>query len=237
MFPLLKKRYIISFLLFGLILFICYLMAGILGECFNAGVPPAQAAGSVLTTPFSNHFNDFTPVLLLFGIIIFEFGWFLKNTSGVPNEGKPDIAKEDKKEAAVPNYGEEPDLDDDEEVPSNTASSVSSSKDIDITKFGFVIPDDVAEVPPENTDKEEKDKDAGYSELPDTDEEELSEDLLSFSSDIFWVLNGDYTPEQIREMVRLKRYIKNLDAAVLRRTFKPTLSAAEIREYIELFYG
>ena len=36
---LLKKKYILSFFLYGLNLFFCYLISGICGEVFDDGVP------------------------------------------------------------------------------------------------------------------------------------------------------------------------------------------------------
>ena len=239
MFPLFKKKYILSFLACGLILFVCYLIAGIFGECFGLGVPAGTAVLSVITTPFSNHFNDFTPLLLIIGFVAFEFLWFLRylkpelfeRNKDKPSSGEAAPVKEvGKPLEPEPNYGAEPDIPSDS-VPE---SPEHSSKDIDITEFGFVIPDDVVEMPSKDTDKEEKD--IGLDTEPAAEEDDLSGEVLSFSSDVFWDLSGDYSPEQIREMVKLKKYMKNLDGDILRRTFKPTLSPDEIREYIELFY-
>ncbi|MBQ6133039.1 MAG: hypothetical protein IJI65_02690 [Lachnospiraceae bacterium] len=250
MFPLFKKQYIISFLLCGLILFLCYLLSGVLGEVLNDGVPVGNALISVLSTPFSDHFNDFTPILLLLGFVVFEFFWFyFKFRPGFLGRKKTEDEnlKEDskgvekvetvKKEKAASPIHDSRVVQEDMAVGSDDADNESSAKNIDITKFGFVIPDDVKEIssPDNETDKALSEQDSSGED--ESQIEEISDDIISLSSDIVWDLNGDYSMDQIKEMIQLKRYMKYLDAETLRKTFKPSLSAEDIREYIELFYG
>ena len=245
MVPIIKKKYVVSFLLCGLCLFLGYLIAGALGETMNDGVPFGTAVLSVFASPLANHFNDFTPVILLLGFILYESVWFFVyfRTSYLKvNKEEPEKQNEEKpvSEAFEPKS---------ESVTEDKNTPVA---DIDISDFGFVVPDDIMRatgnvVIDSVTDKEKKDDiddnlESDYS-MPKTknirnnDADELPDEILSFSSDVFWELNGEYTTEQIREMVKLKKYITDIDAAALKKTFKTSLSADEIREYIELFYG
>lgn len=247
---LLKKKYILSFFLYGLNLFFCYLISGICGEVFDDGVPVLKAIGTVFRTPFSNHFNDFTPILLLIGFIMSETIWvfqylkpefkfrnIFKNNMSVEN-GDSDSATNMEQVHNSSNTTKEV-ADEPVHAESVEPKSFSDSEDIDLSKFGFVVPDDVTEVQKEKVESgtDKREEDIAEPEKIFSADETVEDELLSFSSDIFWDLNGDYTPEQIKEMVILKRYIKNLSAEMLRKTFSPSLSAEEIREYIELFYG
>ena len=59
---------------------------------------------------------------------------------------------------------------------------------------------------------------------------------LFFSDEIVTDLLEDYDLSQIKSMLALKAYINIEDAGLLRRMFKPTMSAEEISNYIKMFY-
>ena len=232
MFSVFKKRYIISFLICGLILFISYLLSGVLGECLDVGIPPGKAIASVLSSPFADHFNDFTPVLMVLGFVLFEAGWLLVyfkinvfKSNKDPAAMQSNISKEKKNQNVIS-------VENTVDEKTNTDNQpIIENKDIDISAFGFVVPEEVAKLSKETAENSVDESDA--VDLA----QDMDDEMLSFSSDIFWDLNGEYSVEQIREMAQLKKYMKNIDAAMLRKTFKSALSAAEIKEYIDLFFG
>jgi hypothetical protein len=168
---------------------------------------------------------------------LFEFTWFYKFIRPELGKGESRAAAstENTRTGVVPNYGVDSATGEENDFVRD--QRMTTAKDIDITKFGFVIPEDVEESFSRRIDEQDM-----YAELtPEADnmdsQDGVDDEIASFSGDVFWELSGDYAPDQIREMVQLKRYIKNLDAVILRQTFKPSLSAEDIREYIELFYG
>ena len=59
---------------------------------------------------------------------------------------------------------------------------------------------------------------------------------LFFSDEIVTDLLEDYDLSQIKSMLALKAHINIEDAGLLRRMFKPTMSAEEISNYIKMFY-
>ena len=75
------------------------------------------------------------------------------------------------------------------------------------------------------------DSDAGELGTAVTEERELF-----FSDEIVTDLLEDYDLSQIKSMLALKAHINIEDAGLLRRMFKPTMSAEEISNYIKMFY-
>ena len=59
---------------------------------------------------------------------------------------------------------------------------------------------------------------------------------LFFNDEIVTDLLEDYDLSQIKSMLALKAHINIEDAGLLRRMFKPTMSAEEISNYIKMFY-
>lgn len=259
-----KKKYIISFIICGVILFICYLVAGIMGEVFNENNSFENAFTTVLSTPFANHFNDFTPIMIILGIVLFEIGWFFlyikppipdnkekvetktisesdikykqinisspsdnkKNVEMIIPEGISDINQEEKKEVNASSFG----FVISEDILNASGKEDSTVKEKEESKaissdFSVPLPDDIAA------------KDIQQELKVDNNESENNAEYNAFSSDVFWELNGEYSPEQIKEMLQLKKYIKDLDVSTLKQTFKASLEPSEIREYIELFYS
>ena len=244
------KKYILSFLICGVVLFICYLIAGVLGEVFNENASVTDALETVFTSPFSNHFNDFTPIMLILGFIVFEIGWFFKyirpSIVGNGNKVETKIVSENGIKYKQINITTPETTDNSSNMSSEGISGNNTEsfpvpgpekKAVDAASFGFVISDDILN----GTEKEESsfEEESDIKEVSTVKENDDYNDELSdsFSSDVFWELNGEYSPEQIKEMLQLKKYIKTLDVNTLRETFKPTLQPFEIKEYIELFYN
>lgn len=68
--------------------------------------------------------------------------------------------------------------------------------------------------------------------------EPVEEEEVLFGEKEFLVLmNMGFNHDQINEMMVLSSYIKGFDIQLLSRMFKTTMTPAEIRRRIELFYG
>lgn len=201
--------------------YIGYLLAGIFGLTETMSL--SDAVFTVLANPFAGYKNNFTPILMLLGFIVFESGFALflftrnKEDAIIEDEYKPDII----------------DLVDVDEMIKNEPSDMELFGSLGTTKA--------------QTDKKEKDfkvdRDFVSSEDPKSisNGNEHSEDVeekLSFGSEIMDEMLGDhYTLEQMVAMISIKKYMKDVTADVLKRMFPPEMSAEEISSYIEIFYG
>lgn len=66
---------------------------------------------------------------------------------------------------------------------------------------------------------------------------EVEEQVASISEDLFMDLSGKYSIDQITEMMKISKYIGRIDATLLTKMFRPSMSADEIQSYIKMFYG
>lgn len=67
--------------------------------------------------------------------------------------------------------------------------------------------------------------------------EEDSQEGMPLSQEIcLGLMNKDYTMEQIIEMAELEKYMPGINTELLIKMFDVSMSAKDIREYIEIFY-
>lgn len=190
-----------------------YWTAGAIDYMEKEGMDFISAFLTVLSRPFDKYVNDLTPVTMLIGFILFAglFFFFLRHTGDYSETGEEMVL--------------EPDVMDIPEISDKDLfESALKEQDMEEVSFGkkeYVRPSELEKEP----DAEEK--------IPT----EHVEENVSFSDDIVTELLCDYTLSQISAMLKIKPYMDIKDATILKRMFKPSMSADDIVSYIEMFYG
>ena len=218
-----KQRYgNLIYLIIGILgsvifIFVGYLVSGILGYILEKNYDFLTAFCMIAEQPFANYFNNITPVTMILGFILFEgiyFGIFLRKK-------KQPEAAEDLFVPDIVDVADRAGLDniDEEELFKNIVKVATESIDEQLDESGYVSPN-------------ESDEAEGAS----NSENVVEEKELSFSDEIVTELLEDYNLAQIKSMLALKAYIEIEDAGLLKRMFKPSMSAEDILSYISLFY-
>lgn len=219
----------------GSILFIYlgYLIAAIIGYVQDNSTDVLTGAGMVLKKPFVKYFNQYTPITMILGFIAFEVIFFL-------------IVMRSRK------------------LKDNEEETLFDSEVIDLAEVSFEKNNDQNVLNSDDLLEELQERDSGESELnkslyisPEEDDgidlrEQISvfkekkgdyskkdsenPEIVSFSDDVVTDLLNDYDLSQIKAMLPLKEHISSVNVTLLRRMFKPTMSADEIGKYIKIFY-
>lgn len=216
-----QKRVNLIFLAIGIIgsvffIFFGYLLSGIIGAVLDENIDFLTAFCLVVGNPFDNYFNNITPVTMILGFIIYEGIYFLilmhwKGNGEVAEDlFAPDIIDIADK-SGLDNVNEN-------EIFNGVVSEEISDTVDQQSSLGYVSPGEI---------------DNEVNEEPVTVTEERE---LFFSDEIVTDLLEDYDLSQIKSMLALKAHINIEDAGLLRRMFKPTMSAEEISNYIKMFY-
>lgn len=216
-----QKRVNLIFLAIGIIgsvffIFFGYLLSGIIGAVLDENIDFLTAFCLVVGNPFDNYFNNITPVTMILGFIIYEGIYFLilmhRKRNGEVTEDlfAPDIIDIADK-SGLDNVNEN-------EIFNGVVSEEISDTVDQQSSLGYVSPGEI---------------DNEVNEEPVTVTEERE---LFFSDEIVTDLLEDYDLSQIKSMLALKAHINIEDAGLLRRMFKPTMSAEEISNYIKMFY-
>ena len=216
-----QKRGNLIFLAIGIIgsvffIFFGYLLSGIIGTVLDENIDLLTAFCLVVGNPFDNYFINITPVTMILGFIIYEGIYFLilmhRKGNGEVTEDHfaPDIIDIADK-SGLDNVNEN-------EIFNGVVSEEISDTVDQQSSLGYVSPGEI---------------DNEVNEEPVTVTEERE---LFFSDEIVTDLLEDYDLSQIKSMLALKAHINIEDAGLLRRMFKPTMSAEEISNYIKMFY-
>ena len=216
-----QKRVNLIFLAIGIIgsvffIFFGYLLSGIIGAVLDENIDFLTAFCLVVGNPFDNYFNNITPVTMILGFIIYEGIYFLilmhrkENGEVAEDLFAPDIIDIADK-SGLDNVKEN-------EIFNGVVSEEISDTVDQQSSLGYVSPGEI---------------DNEVNEEPVTVTEERE---LFFSDEIVTDLLEDYDLSQIKSMLALKAHINIEDAGLLRRMFKPTMSAEEISNYIKMFY-
>lgn len=216
-----QKRVNLIFLAIGIIgsvffIFFGYLLSGIIGAVLDENIDFLTAFCLVVGNPFDNYFNNITPVTMILGFIIYEGIYFLilmhrkENGEVAEDLFAPDIIDIADK-SGLDNVNEN-------EIFNGVVSEEISDTVDQQSSLGYVSPGEI---------------DNEVNEEPVTVTEERK---LFFSDEIVTDLLEDYDLSQIKSMLALKAHINIEDAGLLRRMFKPTMSAEEISNYIKMFY-
>lgn len=216
-----QKRVNLIFLAIGIIgsvffIFFGYLLSGIIGAVLDENIDFLTAFCLVVGNPFDNYFNNITPVTMILGFIIYEGIYFLilmhRKGNGEVSEDlfAPDIIDIADK-SGLDNVNEN-------EIFNGVVSEEISDTVDQQSSLGYVSPGEI-------------DNEVNEEAVTVTEERELF-----FSDEIVTDLLEDYDLSQIKSMLALKAHINIEDAGLLRRMFKPTMSAEEISNYIKMFY-
>lgn len=216
-----QKRGNLIFLVIGIIgsvffIFFGYLLSGIIGAVLDENIDFLTAFCLVVGNPFGNYFNNITPVTMILGFIIYEGIYFLIL---MHRKGNGEVA-EDLFAPDIIDIADKSGLDNvnENEIFNGMVSEEISDTVDQQSSLGYVSPGEI---------------DNEVNEEPVTVTEERD---LFFSDEIVTDLLEDYDLSQIKSMLALKAYINIEDAGLLRRMFKPTMSAEEISNYIKMFY-
>lgn len=216
-----QKRVNLIFLAIGIIgsvffIFFGYLLSGIIGAVLDENIDFLTAFCLVAGNPFDNYFNNITPVTMILGFIIYEGIYFLIL---MHRKGNGEVA-EDLFAPDIIDIADKSGLDNvnENEIFNGVVSEEISDTVDQQSSLGYVSPGEI---------------DNEVNEEPVTVTEERE---LFFSDEIVTDLLEDYDLSQIKSMLALKAHINIEDAGLLRRMFKPTMSAEEISNYIKMFY-
>ena len=219
----------------GSILFIYlgYLIAAIIGYVQDNSTDVLTGAGMVLKKPFVKYFNQYTPITMILGFIAFEVIFFLIVMRGrklKDNEEETLFDSEviDLAEVSFEKNNDQNVLNSDdllEELQERSSGESELNKSLYISPEeddGIDLRDQISVSKEKRGDNSKKD-----SENPE---------IVSFSDDVVTDLLNDYDLSQIKAMLPLKEHISSVNVTLLRRMFKPTMSADEIDKYIKIFY-
>ena len=216
-----QKRVNLIFLAIGIIgsvffIFFGYLLSGIIGAVLDENIDFLTAFCLVVGNPFDNYFNNITPVTMILGFIIYEGIYFLIL---MHQKGNGEVA-EDLFAPDIIDIADKSGLDNvnENEIFNGVVSEEISDTVDQQSSLGYVSPGEI-------------DNEVNEEPVPVTEERELF-----FSDEIVTDLLEDYDLSQIKSMLALKAHINIEDAGLLRRMFKPTMSAEEISNYIKMFY-
>ena len=216
-----QKRVNLIFLAIGIIgsvffIFFGYLLSGLIGAVLDENIDFLTAFCLVVGNPFDNYFNNITPVTMILGFIIYEGIYFLIL---MHRKGNGEVA-EDLFAPDIIDIADKSGLDNvnQNEIFNGVVSEEISDTVDQQSSLGYVSPGEI---------------DNEVNEEPVTVTEERE---LFFSDEIVTDLLEDYDLSQIKSMLALKAHINIEDAGLLRRMFKPTMSAEEISNYIKMFY-
>lgn len=216
-----QKRVNLIFLAIGIIgsvffIFFGYLLSGIIGAVLDENIDFLTAFCLVVGNPFDNYFNNITPVTMILGFIIYEGIYFLIL---MHRKGNGEVA-EDLFAPDIIDIADKSGLDNvnENEIFNGVVSEEISDTVDQQSSLGYVSPGEI-------------DNEVNEEPVKVTEERELF-----FSDEIVTDLLEDYDLSQIKSMLALKAHINIEDAGLLRRMFKPTMSAEEISNYIKMFY-
>lgn len=224
-----KKGYRIKMLLLlcGVLFSLIFIMLGywsaaILGFMMDSSVDFLTGFCMVMDKPFGKYFNDLTPVGMILGFIIAEGLFFFFLTR---NREKEEILDEDDLEPDIIDVADKAGMDyiDTKKVLQPSDSELFSSKSVakmpaDDKSVDYVVPGENAKTADDKRKAEEM------------------QENLSFDDEIVTDLLNDYDLAQIAAMVQIKKYIEIDNATLLRKMFKPSMSAEDITSYIKMFY-
>lgn len=204
-----------------------YWLAAAIGFMKQESLPFDRAINKVFLDPFAPYVNEYTPVIILMAFILFQTIFFLYLL--LVRKGTSKKRQFEEREADNPENSDNADylfgsvISDDKKT-----AEIGNDEPEEQDAMGFVLPEEVLFERPEEPATE-------VMEF-ETVESENQEELFS-SEVVLELLSLQYDMDQILEMKKITKYIDNLKLSVLKRMFKPSMPADDIREYIEMFYG
>lgn len=219
----------------GSILFIYlgYLIAAIIGYVQDNSIDVLTGAGMVLKKPFVKYFNQYTPITMILGFIAFEVIFFLivmrsKKLKDNEEETLFDSEVIDLAEVSFEKNNDQNVLNSDDLLEELQERGSGESE---LNKSLYISPEEDDGIDLREQISVFKEKKGDYSKKDSENPE-----IVSFSDDVVTDLLNDYDLSQIKAMLPLKEHISSVNVTLLRRMFKPTMSADEIGKYIKIFY-
>lgn len=219
----------------GSILFIYlgYLIAAIIGYVQDNSIDVLTGAGMVLKKPFVKYFNQYTPITMILGFIAFEVIFFLivmRSRKLKDNEEETLFDSEviDLAEVSFEKNNDQNVLNSDDLLEKLQERGSGESE---LNKSLYISPEEDDGIDLREQISVFKEKKGDYSKKDSENPE-----IVSFSDDVVTDLLNDYDLSQIKAMLPLKEHISSVNVTLLRRMFKPTMSADEIGKYIKIFY-
>lgn len=219
----------------GSILFIYlgYLIAAIIGYVQDNSIDVLTGAGMVLKKPFVKYFNQYTPITMILGFIAFEVIFFLivmRSRKLKDNEEETMFDSEviDLAEVSFEKNNDQNVLNSDDLLEELQERGSGESE---LNKSLYISPEEDDGIDLREQISVFKEKKGDYSKKDSENPE-----IVSFSDDVVTDLLNDYDLSQIKAMLPLKEHISSVNVTLLRRMFKPTMSADEIGKYIKIFY-
>lgn len=204
-----------------------YLIAAMIGYVQEYSTDVLTGAYVILSNPFAKYFNQFTPITMILGFIIFECIFFIM------------VLRKKRTQEETGNVLVNPEVIDVAEKSFDKNILVNSDRVFDemlqesdnepeMDRSGYVSPDFEEKIDLQDL--------VAVSEESDTEPDKMNPEQISFSDEVVTELLNEYDLSQIRAMLALKKYISDCDVSLLRRMFKTTMSADEISDYIKIFY-
>ena len=210
-----------------------YLIAAIIGYVQDNSIDVLTGAGMVLKKPFVKYFNQYTPITMILGFIAFEVIFFLivmRSRKLKDNEEETLFDSEviDLAEVSFEKNNDQNVLNSDDLLEELQERGSGESE---LNKSLYISPEEDDGIDLREQISVFKEKKGDYSKKDSENPE-----IVSFSDDVVTDLLNDYDLSQIKAMLPLKEHISSVNVTLLRRMFKPTMSADEIGKYIKIFY-
>lgn len=219
----------------GSILFIYlgYLIAAIIGYVQDNSTDVLTGVGMVLKKPFVKYFNQYTPITMILGFIAFEVIFFLIVMRGRKLKDNEEETLFDSEVIDLAEVSFEKNNDQNVLTSDDLLEELQerSSGESELNKSLYISPEEDDGIDLRDQISVSKEK-RGDNSKKDSENPEI----VSFSDDVVTDLLNDYDLSQIKAMLPLKEHISSVNVTLLRRMFKPTMSADEIDKYIKIFY-
>lgn len=219
----------------GSILFIYlgYLIASIIGYVQDNSTDVLTGVGMVLKKPFVKYFNQYTPITMILGFIAFEVIFFLIVMRGRKLKDNEEETLFDSEVIDLAEVSFEKNNDQNVLTSDDLLEELQerSSGESELNKSLYISPEEDDGIDLRDQISVSKEK-RGDNSKKDSENPEI----VSFSDDVVTDLLNDYDLSQIKAMLPLKEHISSVNVTLLRRMFKPTMSADEIDKYIKIFY-
>lgn len=217
-----------------------YWISAIIGFIQQADISIADALLKVISKPFGNYFNNYSPILMLLGVVLAEFSLFLylylnKNNSNKVSDSEDETVNEI---PVLPRTDEEAEnvsflskvMRDEEE----RTKTIDEKVDV-VSDFNVVLPDD--EDLGENKQSIQIEKEGATIENEFVIEFPQERKAVEIDNKLFAELATEYEVDQICAMLKITEYMEGVSAGMLKKMFAPTMPADEIQQYIKIFYG
>lgn len=217
-----------------------YWISAIIGFIQQADISIVDALLKVISKPFGNYFNSYSPILMLLGVVLAEFSLFLylylnKNNSNKVSDSEDETVNEI---PVLPRTDEEAEnvsflskvMRDEEE----RTKTIDEKVDV-VSDFNVVLPDD--EDLGENKQSIQIEKEGTTIESEFVIEFPQEKKSVEIDNKLFAELATEYEVDQICAMLKITEYMEGVSAGMLKKMFAPTMPADEIQQYIKIFYG